>query len=707
MKKLLLPLIVVTLLFSACTNDKNQNKKTMDNPFYSEFTTPFGTPDFRIIKEEHFAPAIKKGIEEQNEEIEAIINNAEIADFDNTIAALDYSGALLDKTTSVFYNLLEANTNDTIQAIARELAPILSAHSDDISMNEKLFKRIKTVYQQKDKLQLSPEQNTLLEETFKSFVRGGANLSEADKEELKKINGELSLLSLKFGENQLAETNNYSLVIENEKDLAGLPEAVINAAVDAAKERGMDGKWVFTLHKPSLIPFIQYADNRDLREKLFKAYTMRCSNGNENDNREVLAKMAALRYQRAKLMGFENHAAFVLDENMAKKPENVYHRLNELMDAALPMAAEEAEVLQNKINQEGNTFKLEPWDWWYYAEKVRKEKYNLDDEALRPYFELEHVKNGLFDVVHKLYGLQIEERTDIPVYQDDVKVYEIKEANGDHIGIVFMDFYTRPEKGSGAWMDAFRKQMKKDGKNISPVIINCFNFTKPAAGKPALLNMDEVTTLFHEFGHGLHGLLSDCTYPELSGTSVARDFVELPSQILENWATQPEVMKSYAKHYETGEVIPDKLINKIEESSHFNQGFTMVEYLSAALLDMDWHTIESADLQDADAFEAASMKKMQMPAEVVVRYRSPYFSHIFNGGYSSGYYSYVWAEILDADAFEAFKENGIFDQKTAKAFRENILEKGGSEDPMQLYIRFRGKDASLEPLLKRKGIIKG
>ncbi len=703
MKKSIFLAAIIALMFSAC-NCPDKNEKNMENPFFGEFETPFQTPDFRIIKETDFVPAITEGIKIQNQEIQDIINNKAKPDFENTVAALDYSGELLEKTTAVFYNLLEANTNDQMQSIAKEIAPVLSSHSDDINMNTALFSRIKQVYDNRKTENLNPEQEMLLEETYKGFVRGGANLNAEDKEKLKKINGELSLLSLQFGENQLKETNEYQLVIDNKEDLSGLPEPVINAAADAAKERGLKGKWVFTLHKPSLIPFIQYSDIRPLREELFTAYINRGRNGNQYDNREILAKMAALRYKKAQLLGFGNHAEFVLDVNMAKKPENVYARLNELMSAAIPMAEKEAHELQKMIDAEGGNFKLEPWDWWYYAEKLRKEKYDLDEAELRQYFELENTKQGLFDVVNKLYGLQIEKRNDIPVYHEDAEVYEVKEANGDHVGIVFMDFYPRASKGSGAWMDSFRKQMKKEGKNVSPVIINCLNFTKPTGGKPALLSIDEVTTLFHEFGHGLHGLLSDCTYPELSGTSVARDFVELPSQVLENWATEPEVMKNYAKHYETGEPIPEELIRKTEESSHFNNGFAMVEYLSAALLDMDWHTLETAELQDADAFEAASMKKMNMPEEIVVRYRSPYFSHIFNGGYSSGYYSYIWAEILDADAFQAFKENGIFDQETAKAFRENILEKGGSEDPMKLYIQFRGKEPSLEPLLKRKGI---
>ncbi|NOZ45866.1 MAG: M3 family metallopeptidase [Chlorobi bacterium] len=701
MKKLFLVSFILIGLIMSCNNVEKQNH---ENPFFSEYNTPFHSPDFSKIENKDYLPAYKKGIEEQQKEIASIVNNPQVPDFHNTIEALEFSGELLRKVDNVFDNLTSSVTGSELQSIEKEVAPMLSKNHDDIRLNNALFQRIKTVYNQKDSLQLTPEQQKLLEETYKEFVRGGANLSETDKEKLREINKKLSVLSLKFGENLLAENNNFKLIIDNEKDLAGLPEAVKAGALEAGKETGNEGKWVFTLHKPSFIPFLQYADNRSLREKVFKAYTMMGNNNDEFDNKATISKLVNLRLEKARLLGYNNYAEFVLDDNMAKKPENVYKLLNQLMVAALPIAKKEAAELQKMIDEEGNNFKLEPWDWWYYAEKLKKAKYDLNDEVLKPYFELEHVKKGLFEVINKLYGLKFVERNDIPKYHKDVQVYEVQEADGSHVGLLFMDFYPRPSKRSGAWMNAFRKQMIKDGKNITPIITTVFNFTKPAGNSPALLTFEEASTMYHEVGHALHGLLSKCTYNSLSGTSVARDFVELPSQFMENWASAPEVLKKYAVHYKTGEVIPQELIDKIEKSSHFNQGFAMVEYLAASFLDMDWHTVTEVKNYDVNAFEAQSMKNIGMIPEIVVRYRSPYFAHIFKGGYSAGYYSYVWAEILDADAFEAFKENGIFDRKTATAFRKNILEKGGTGDEMEEYIAFRGKEPTIDALLKRKGI---
>ena len=702
MKQIVIALLAITIFASAC---ENQSKTEMrENPFFSEWDTPFGVPPFDLIESKDYMPAFLKAFELHNAEIDAIIRNENSATFKNTIEALDASGEFLKRVDNVFSNLNSANTSDELQTIAKEVAPLKSAHADNIKLNEALFSRVKTVYDQIENLDLNTEQNMLLTKTYEQFVRGGANLPEDQKERFREINSRLSLLSLQFRENQLAETNSFKLIIENKDDLSGLPESVISAAAETATEMDVAGKWVFTIHKPSLIPFITYADKRDLREYLFKGYINQGNNNNENDNKAILNEMVNLRLERAQMLGFDNHAAYVLDNNMAKTPEKVYELIGSLMNAALPVAKKEASALQALINKEGGGFKLKPWDWWYYAEKLKKEKYAFDDEALRPYFELENVKQGVFEVSNKLYGLDFVQRTDLPVYHKDAVAYEVKETDGPTIGILFMDFFPRESKRGGAWMTSFRKQYVKDGVNVLPIIQVVCNFSKPTADKPALLSYDEALTLFHEFGHALHGLLSDCNYITLSGTAVPRDFVELPSQIMENWAGDPEVLAIYARHFETGEPIPDELLQKMKEASHFNQGFATVEFMSAALLDLDWHTITEKQDFDVLEFERASLENMQMIPEIVVRYRSPYFAHIFAGGYSAGYYSYAWAEVLDADAYEAFKENGIFDNKTATAFRENILSKGGTDDPMKLYVQFRGQEPSIEAMLKRKGL---
>ena len=583
------------------------------------------------------------------------------------------------------------------------MAPLLSKHSDDILLDPRLFRRVKVVYEQKDDLDLTREQQTLLARYYKDFVRGGANLGDTEQARLREINEALSLLSLEFGEHVLKENNSFEMVLDSEADLAGLPEAVISGAAEAARERGHEGKWVFTLQKPSLIPFLQFSERRELREKMLKGYISRGDHNNELDNKSVLSRIAALRVERANLLGYPTHADFILDENMAKKPRNVYDLLNQLWEPALEMARKEARDMQEMIDAEGGNFKLEPWDWWLYAEKIKKARYDLDDEQLRPYFMLDNVRNGAFEVATKLYGITFEERTDIPKYHEDVRVFEVKEADGTHIGILYTDYFPRASKRGGAWMSSYRKQKREKGRNITPVITNVGNLSRPLGDKPALLSLEETLTLFHEFGHALHGLLSDCTYPTLSGTSVPRDFVELPSQIMENWATEPEVLRSYARHYQTGEQIPDERIDKIKKASFFNQGFATVEYLAASFLDMDWHTLTEARQMDPIAFERQSMERIGLIPEIVVRYRSPYFNHIFSGGYSSGYYSYIWAEVLDADAFQAFKETSLFDRGTAQAFRENILSAGGTDDPMAMYVRFRGAEPSIDALLARRG----
>lgn len=703
MKKIILFSICIGVLFWACAKQTVPPSEG-DNPFFVKWDTPFETPPFDLIEESDFLPAFKAGIERHKAEIALLTENQKKSNFKNTIEALDRSGALLTKVGNVFGCLNGANTNDVIQQIARDVTPLLSKHQDDILLNAALFARVKAVYESKDKLNLNVEQSTLLDETYKVFVRGGANLDEEKKAELRIINDELSMLTLKFGQNILKEDNAFQLVIDSKVDLAGLPEAVIAGAAEAGTVLGHEGKWVFTLHKPSWIPFLQYSEKRELREKIYKAYTNRGSNGNEFDNKAIAPKIAALRVKRANLLGYKTHAHFVLEESMAKVPENVYNLLNQLWDPALKIAKNEVKEMQALIKADGKTFKLETWDWWFYAEKLKKAKYALDDEQLRPYFKLENVIDGVFTVATNLYGLQFEERLDIPKYHEDVKVFEVKEADGSHVGILYTDYFPRPSKRGGAWMNSLRKQSKFNGKNVTPIIYNVGNFSKPTADKPSLISLEEVGTLFHEFGHALHGLLSDCTYESLSGTSVSRDFVELPSQIMENWALHPDVLKIYAKHFETGESIPQELIDKITNAGHFNQGFISVEYLAASYLDMDWHTQTEAEEQDVWEFENASLEKIGLIPEIISRYKSPYFNHIFSGGYSSGYYSYIWAEVLDADAFEAFKETSLFDQETANSFRRNILAAGGTEDPMTLYIRFRGAEPTVKSLLKKRGL---
>ncbi len=685
------------ILFMSCS-------KSGQNPFFSDYNTPFETPAFDKIKSSDFMPAFKEGIKQNQDEIKAIVNNPAPADFENTIVAMERSGKLLTKVSNVFFALNGADTNEELQAIAKEVTPLLSKNNDDIKLNEGLFKRIKTVYDKMAASGLTAEQQRLVNKYYQRFVRGGANLSGKDKETFRAINQQLSMLSLQFGENVLNENNRFEMLLDQKEDLDGLPASVIAGAADAAKAHGYDGKWLFTLHKPSLIPFLQYSTKRALREKMFTGYITRGDHNDDLDNKDILTKMVSLRVQRAHLLGYQTHADFVLENIMAKNPANVYKLLDQVWTPALHKAKQEAKDLQKMISASGEKFKLKPWDWWFYAEKLKKQKYALDEEMLRPYFKLENVRAGAFEVAHRLYGITFTERLDIPVYEKDVKTFEVKNADGSHVGILYVDYFPRAGKQGGAWMEALRKQSRLDGKNVTPIIYNVGNFSKPTADKPSLLSLDEVLTLFHEFGHGLHGLLSNGTYPSLTGTSVARDFVELPSQFMENFATAPQVLKMYARHYKTDTPMPDELIQKIQRSGHFNQGFATTEFMAAAYLDMDWHTIANTVRRDAHKFENASMKKIGLIPEIVVRYRSPYYSHIFSGDYSAGYYSYLWAEVLDADAFEDFKEHGLFNHETAKAFRDNVLAKGDSEDPMVLYKRFRGQEPSIEPLLKRRGL---
>ncbi len=701
MKKLqLIQLIILSiiLIIPAKASDMKE-----ENPFYQEYQTPYHVPPFEKIKIEHYVPAFKEGMSRQKAEIDFLVNKKEAPSFSNTIEALEYSGELLNKVSEVFYNMNSANTNPEIQAIAKEIAPMLSKHSDDIMLNTLLFARVKEVYNQKDKLKLNTEQSRLLEETYKNFIRSGANLAPKQQEELRKINQELSVLTLKFGENTLAETNKFKLVLRSDEELAGLPTGIIEGAKQAAKESGEEG-YLFTLHNPSVMPFLQYSMVRDNREKMFIAYSSRGNNNDGLDNKDIINKIVNLRLKKANLLGYSSHSDFVLEESMAKKPLNVYKLLNELWGAALPVTQQELAEL-NDIASRDNIVDFKTYDWRFYAERLRKEKYNLDEEELRPYFELNNVKDGIFYLSNKLYGLSFVERKDIPKYHNDVVVYEVLDQDKSHLGVLYMDFFPRESKRGGAWMSDFRAQYIKEGKMINPVISIVGNFSKPTPDMPALLTFDEVSTFFHEFGHALHGLLSKCTYRSLSGTNVPRDFVELPSQIMENWATEPEMLKVYAKHYNTKQIIPDELVKKIIESQHFNQGFATTEYLAASFLDMAYHTLSKPQEINIEAFEKKILDSLGLIPQIISRYRSTYFNHIFSGGYSSGYYSYIWSEVLDSDAFQAFKEKGIFDKQTSESFRKNILEKGFTDDPMQLYKNFRGKEPSIEPLLIKRGLL--
>ncbi len=673
-----------------------------NNPFFEQWSTPFEVPPFDQIKNEHYLPAFKEGIARQRAEVDAITASTEPATFENTIAALDASGSLLDRVGGVFYNMTSAETSDEIQAIAREVSPLTTALADDIILNEKLFERVKSVWEKRQTLGLDPEQLRLVEETYKDFVRGGANLPPEKKQRLREINEKLSMLSLQFGDNVLKETNAYRLVIEKKEDLSGLPEGVVAAAAEAAAEAGLDGKWVFTLHAPSIWPFLTYADNRELRRQIFTAYIQRGNNGNEHDNGSIVSQIAALRAERANLLGYPTHAHFVLEERMAKTPEAVDDLLQRIWKPALEAAKNEAKALQEIIDREGGNFKLEPWDWWYYAEKLKKEKYDLDENEVRPYFTLNNVRDGAFYVANRLYGLTFEQRTDLPKYHPDVQTFEVKDADGSHLGVFYVDYHPRAGKRGGAWSSRYRGQFVDNGQVVRPVVVNVCNFTRPTADTPALLRPEEVETLFHEFGHAIHSLVSNIRYRSLAG--VPRDYVELPSQIMEHWAFEPEVLKQYARHYKTGEVIPDELVAKIEKAGKFNQGFATVEYLAASFLDMDWHLISDTRERDADSFEKESLERIGLIPEIVVRYRSPYFQHIFSGGYSAGYYSYIWSEVLDADAFQAFKEKGIFDQETARSFRKNVLEPAGTREAMDMYRDFRGREPTVEPLLEKRGL---
>lgn len=688
------------LSVSGCKTKPAQQTDVM-NPFFSAYTTPFEVPPFDKIMAKHYMPAFVKGMADGRQEIKNISEDKNKPTFQNTIEALDKSGDLLTKVSSVFFSLANANTNDSIQKLEVEISPLLSAYHDEILLNATLFSKIKSLYDDKENMSLTPEQKFLLENLYKNFVRNGALLKGADQDTLKKLNEKLSVLSVKFSQNLLGENKKFKLIIDNKDDLKGLPESVINGAADIAKKDSLDGKWVFTIQKPSMLPFLTYDENRDLRKKLYDAYITKCNHGDNLDNNKILADLVTLRARRAKLLGFKTHADLNLDNRMAKNPANVYALLNQLWTPALKVAGQELNEMQKIADKTGAKFKIEPSDWWYYAEKLRKEKYDLDDNGLRPYFQLDNVREGAFSVANKLYGITFTQISGIPLPHPDAKAFEVKEADGSPVGVLYMDFYTRGNKGQGAWCGSYRDHKWVDGKEVKPVVTIVCNFNNPAGETPSLLSLDDVQTLFHEFGHGLQGLFSINKY---GMTNTAQDIVELPSQIMEHWATEPEVMKMYAKNYKTGEIIPEALIKKIQKSSFFNTGFDNVELLAASLLDMDYHTLEAPVNIDVQKFEKDHLQKMGLISEIIPRYRSTYFLHIASDGYEAGYYCYTWAAVLDNDAFEAFKEKGIFDKATAASFRKNILAPMGITDAEQSFIDFRGRKPVIEPLLKNRGL---
>ena len=670
----------------------------------STFKTKYNTAPFSQIKLEDYKPAFIENIAAAKAEIDAIINNPAAPTFENTIEALDFSGNALDRLSSIFFNLNSAETCDEMQKIAQEVSPLLTEFSNDITLNEALFQRIKSVYEQKDTLNLSPEQATLLAKKFKSFSRNGALLSEEDKLKLREIDTELAKLKLTFSENVLAETNNYQLHLTNEADLKGLPEGAIEAASALAKSKDLEG-WIFTLDFPSYLPFVTYAYNRELRKEIAIAAGKKAFQNNEFDNQEIALKITKLRYERANLLGYETHSHFVLEERMAQHPDKVKSFLNDLLTKAKPAAEKEFAELSAFAKELDGIEQLEKWDGAYYAEKLKQKLFNLDDEKLKPYFQLENVLNGAFTIANKLFGLTFTEIFDIDKYHEEVSTYEVKDEFGELVAIFYADFFPRKGKRNGAWMTSFKSQYIKDGINERPHISNVCNFTKPTATKPSLLTFNEVTTLFHEFGHGLHGMLANTIYPSLSGTSVYWDFVELPSQVMENWCYEPEALALFAKHYETGEIIPQEYVDKIKESASFQEGMATLRQLSFGILDMAFHSNNPSAITNIKAFEKTAFEGTSLYPDVAENCMSVSFSHIFAGGYSSGYYSYKWAEVLDADAFAYFQEKGIFNKEVATKFKDNVLSKGGTELPMELYKRFRGQEPKADALLKRAGLI--
>lgn len=693
----------MTAIISMSTACGGGSETSSENPFFSEWTTPFGVPPFDLIKVEHYQPAFEQAMSIHSEEIAQIIAQTEAPTFENTIEALDKSGKMLNDVANVFFMIAAADITPEMQAIQGDIASALSSHSDALYLNEDLFMRVEQVYQDRNNLGLDEQQMSLVEKTRRGFVRAGSLLSADQKEKVKAINQELTLISVDYANNMLADNKSFELVIEDEAQLAGLPSSSKEAAAQTAKDLGKDGKWVFRLNKPSMLPFLTYADNEELRKELYNGYLTRGNHDDEYDNKEIIKKIVNLRAERAKIMGYDSHADYVLEVNMAQTPENVYNILDQVWGPALERAKGELSDMKKMKKEQTGSDDFYSSDWWYYAEKVRKEKYDLDEEMLRPYFSLENVRAGIFELSNRLYGITFRP-VSLPVYNDECETYEVLDKDGSHLAVLYLDFFPRDGKGAGAWCGGFREQSYVDGQRVAPVVSIVTNFTRPSGKTPALLNLDETETFFHEFGHALHSFFSDVRYSGISG--VERDFVELPSQIMENWAVEPEMLKKYAMHYRTGEPMPDRLIKKITDSGLFNQGFATVEYLAASYSDMDIHSKGSYSDIDVNAFEKNSLNQTRgLIEEIAPRYHYTYFSHIFDGGYSSGYYGYIWAEVLDKDAFAAFKETGnIFDQQTAASFRKNILSRGGIDSGSTMYRNFRGKDASIEPLMESRGL---
>lgn len=698
MKKIIMAACAATMLMGCA------NQEVETNPFLSEYDTPFGVPPFEQIKPEHYKPAFEQGMKEQIAEIEAIVNNPEAPTFENTIVALDQSGQLLNKVSYVFFGQTNANTNDSLQALSREMSPLLSKHGDDITMNAGLFARVKAVRESADTANLDKEQMKLLDETYKDFVRNGANLDAEKQEQLRKLNTEISSLQVQFGQNMLAETNAFRLVVDKKEDLAGLPANLIASAAETAKADSMEGKWVFTLHNPSIMPFLQYAENRELREKILMGYLNRGNNGNENDNKEVIRKLLKARVEKAKLMGFNNYAELALETRMAKTPAAVYNLLDQVWQPALKKAKEELADIQAEIRKEGKNFTAEAWDWRFYSDRAKQAKYAFDENEIRPYLKLENVRDGMFLLANKLYGISFTPIENIPLPHPDAEAFECKDTSGVHLGVLYLDYFPRASKRGGAWCGRYRSQTYENGERKAPVVTIVCNFTKPTEGQPALLTADEASTMFHEFGHAVHSLFGDVHYYGIAG--VPRDFVELPSQLNEHWVFEPEMLKLYAKHYETGEVMPEELVKKLEASGKYGQGFATTEYLAASYLDMDFHVLtDIADDMNVMDFEQQTLGKRNLLKQIPSRYRTTYFNHTMGGGYTAGYYSYLWAEVLDCDAYEAYKETGdIFNKEVAAKYRKYILTPGGIDDAMQMYINFRGKEPGIDPLLKKRGL---
>jgi len=699
MKKYLLSIKALCLsgilLFSGTT-------MKAENPFFGEYNTPYNIPPFEKIQIADYMPAFEEAIAQHNQEIAAIVNNRAMPDFDNTIVALDNSGEMLEKVSYVFSGLYEVVSTPEFQKVGAQVFPMLAAHSDEIKMNEGLFQKIKSVYDNRAKFNLTTPQLRLLEKYYKDFARNGALLSEEKKAELKDINDQLSKLCLQFGDNILKDTNKWTLVVDNEKDLAGLPASSIAVAAEEAKAMGKEGKWVFTLHAPSRLPFLTYADNRDLREKMYKAYTNIANNNDENDNKAIINQILKLRLQKAKLFGFDSFAAYQMDNVMAKTVEDAEELLYKVWKPAVAKAHEEIADMQKYVDNHGGNFKIAAWDYYYYAEKVKKEKFNFDENDVRAYFPIENVRKGIFTMAERLYGITFKEVNNVPVYHPDVKVYEVLDKDGKHLSMFMTDYYARGGKRQGAWM--FVYQEANGTKDVRPIVYNVGNFSKPTADSPSLLTLDEVETMFHEFGHGLHGMLTRTQYKGNAGTNVDRDFVEFPSQLHEHWMLEPELLKVYARHYKTGEVIPDELVNKLIESSKFNQGFVNTELAGAALLDIEWHKLNDGKDVDVAEFEANVSKKLGMPEEIGYRYRSTYFNHIFSSDqYAAGYYTYLWAQVLDCDGYEVFMKEGVFNPETAARLK-HVLESGNDEDPMKLYEGFAGHRPDADALLRDKGL---